>query len=401
MPIKPKKIKQIYKKLYTTRSYSMRIGFVSTNDAVPWGGSEELWYQTAKILKTKGMEVGASVPPWDPLSPHIQELIDIGVYVQLRDRSKSLLARARNKFARIFQSNFSFQIDENAFLKNFKPDLLVISQGSMPEGTAWKQLCIDRSTPYVAIVQLVTECHWVPDDLTAELLFNGFQQALCNYFVSNNNHFLAERQLGHVIRNAKIVRNPFKVPYRTYFPYPDTEPYFRLACVASLNTLHKGQDLLFDILRQEKWKQRPLTLCLYGKGPNERVLNRLKELWGLDMVKIEGFTTDVASIWQQNHGLLMGSRMEGLPLALVEAMLCQRFAIVPDVGGNAEVIQDNITGFIAKSASVHDIDEAMERAWNRRDEWKLIGETASKEIRKTIPEDPAKTFAEELASLLR
>jgi glycosyltransferase involved in cell wall biosynthesis len=382
----------------------MRIGFVSTNDWVPWGGSEELWYQTAKILKAIGIEVGASIARWDPIPPHIQELIDSGVYVDFRDRSqkhrKPLLVRVKNKIERIFQASNSLPTEEISFLNIFKPDLLVISQGNLPEGATWKQSCIDRSIPYVSIVHLVSEFHWF-DDRTADLLLNVYQHALCNYFVSCNNHLLAERQLGHLLSNARVVRNPFKVSYQPDFPYPDTEPYFRLACVASLNMLHKGQDILFDILRQEKWKQRPLRLYLYGKGPNERVLRRLKELWSLDMIKVEGFTTDITSIWQQNHGLLMGSRMEGLPLVLVEAMLSQRLAIVPDIGGNAEVIQDNITGFIAKSASVYDIDEAMERAWNRRDEWKLIGEAASRAIRQTIPEDPAKMFAGELVSLLR
>ena len=47
---------------------------------------------------------------------------------------------------------------------------------------------------------------------------------------------------------------------------------------------------------------------------------------------------------------MMCSAAEGKPLALTEAMVCGRPAVVTDVGGNAELIEDGITGFVAESA---------------------------------------------------
>lgn len=381
----------------------MKIAFISTNDGVPWGGSEELWYQTAKLLRETGIEVGAAVAKWTPCPTHIQDLIDSGVLIHYKQQNKSpakrsLPQRIFDKFNRTLGIKKGFPEKELGFLESFQPDLVVISQGNLPEGRNWKQLCLKHSIPYVSLVQLVGEFHWIKDE-QADILSELYHQARCNFFVSQKNITLAEAQLGIRFSNTKIVRNPFKVPYDIDISYPSPQPDYKLACVASLTTIHKGQDILFEILRQEKWRSRPIQISLFGKGVNERVLKRLKELWQLDMVKFEGFTEDISAIWKEHHALLMASRMEGLPLAVVEAMLCKRVAIVPDVGGNSEIIEDNVNGFLAKSATVESLDEAMERAWNRRFEWQKMGELAYQEAQKTIPSNPAQTFAESILSL--
>ena len=54
-------------------------------------------------------------------------------------------------------------------------------------------------------------------------------------------------------------------------------------------------------------------------------------------------------IWAEHHALVLPSRFEGMPLVVVEAMLCGRPCIVTDVGGNAELIRDGINGFLAKA----------------------------------------------------
>jgi glycosyltransferase involved in cell wall biosynthesis len=96
----------------------------------------------------------------------------------------------------------------------------------------------------------------------------------------------------------------------------------------------------------------------------------------------------------------MPSRYEGMPLAVVEAMLCGRVCIVTDVGGNRELITDNINGFIARYPYPEFLDEAMERAWQMKDNWQKIGEKASDDIRKIIPPDPVGQFTASLKEIL-
>jgi glycosyltransferase involved in cell wall biosynthesis len=120
----------------------------------------------------------------------------------------------------------------------------------------------------------------------------------------------------------------------------------------------------------------------------------------LERVGFPGFT-DPETIWRQHHGLVLPSRAEGLPLAQVEAMLCGRPVIVADAGGTAEILVDGVQGFLARSASVVELDAALERAWQRRHDWPAIGQAAADHIRSIYPPDPCAVFADQLEALLR
>jgi len=118
-------------------------------------------------------------------------------------------------------------------------------------------------------------------------------------------------------------------------------------------------------------------------------------------VEFAGHTHDLAAVWRTHHGLVLPSRLEGTPLALYEAMLCHRLAIVTDVGGNAELIEDNVSGFVAATPSVAALDEALERAWARRAEWRELGLAAGRRVRAVAPANPSATFAERLKAVAR
>ena len=79
-------------------------------------------------------------------------------------------------------------------------------------------------------------------------------------------------------------------------------------------------------------------------------------------------------------------------------MLSGRVAIVTDVGGNGEVVEDDVSGFLASAPTEDALDEAMERAWQRRAEWREIGERAAARIRTLVPPDPAGTLAAQLVA---
>jgi glycosyltransferase involved in cell wall biosynthesis len=84
---------------------------------------------------------------------------------------------------------------------------------------------------------------------------------------------------------------------------------------------------------------------------------------------------------------------------LVEAMLSRRVAIVTDVAGSPEVLEDNRTGFLAQAPTDLAVDEALERAWSRRSEWAEIGQAAHTAIKTLTPTDPAAFFTEQLLRL--
>jgi glycosyltransferase involved in cell wall biosynthesis len=97
--------------------------------------------------------------------------------------------------------------------------------------------------------------------------------------------------------------------------------------------------------------------------------------------------------------LLLPSRAEGNALSLVEAMLCGRLPITTKVGRAAELIDDNDSGFLAPAATAELVDEVLERAWQRRDDWQEMGRRAARAIRQRHSLQPATDFAERIIAV--
>ena len=70
------------------------------------------------------------------------------------------------------------------------------------------------------------------------------------------------------------------------------------------------------------------------------------------------------------HINILPSRREGMPLSLIESMACGRPAIVTRAGGNAELIDDKINGFVSKGMHPEVLEETLEEAWKQRENWK-------------------------------
>jgi Glycosyltransferase len=378
----------------------MRIAFISAMAGYPWGGSEELWSQTAKALAEEGHLVMASVKSWPQKPPQIKSLRDAGIPVYER---RVYLQRLLNRVARkLFPKNVykRFNPRDWSQILSFRPDLVCISQGGNGCGVEWMQRCCDAKLPYATITQANAVQFW-PDNHTFYMLREGFHNSVCNFFVSQANKDLLERQIGVHLQNYEIVRNPFGVSYDISLEWPVYEDRWYLACVGRFDPQSKGQDILIEVLSKEIWKNRPIQVSFYGSGPSSLSLQALIDFHGLhDMIEIKPYCDDVTAIWAGHHALVLPSRFEGLPLVVVEAMLCNRIPIVTDVAGNREVVEDDITGFVADAATPTHFENALERAWNSRYEWERMGIKAGDAIRQLVPASPARVFAQKLLKLI-
>jgi glycosyltransferase involved in cell wall biosynthesis len=282
-------------------------------------------------------------------------------------------------------------------LKRFRPDLVVISQGGHSGGFNWARACRQAGIPYV----MLAHCNYEGWSFRQQLndAVESYKHARKVFYVSHGNFELLQLQLGEYLANAELVRNPYNVSPEISIPWPQEEGRWRLAGVARIEVAAKGQDLLLRTFARPEWRSRPIELNLYGTGPDEAMLRRMQEFLQLKNVHLRGHVSDVQTIWGQNHLLVLPSRFEGLPLALTEAMWCGRPAVVTDVGGNAELCIDGKTGFVAPSATVSAFSATLERAWERRGEWRQLGDAARSYVDKQIPRDPTRLFANELKSL--
>lgn len=367
--------------------------FITTMEMTSWGGSEELWSQTALSLVNQRYKVSASLPWWPNTPKIVTELKAHDVKIFFRKRS--VLDRLRNYVFKGLYSNICAKRKFKTCLKQAK--LTIVSQGSNSDGLPFLQYCLKNNFPYVTIIHANSE-HWWPNDTSAEMWSNIYKNAQRIYFVSEANKTLLESQLGERLINSKIVRNPYKVSFNTEIHWP-SEDTFHLACVGRLDPSAKGQDILLRVLSLEKWRNRNICINFFGVGSASATLEKFAKNLLLTNVYFKGHVEKIESLWEKNHALILPSRFEGLPLAIVEAMLCGRIVITTDAGGNSEIVQDLETGFIASACSVTELDNAMERAWSVRYKWREMGLVAKQNIQQIVPAEPAHEFANELIKL--
>ena len=379
----------------------MRFVLVSGNHG--WGGSEELWSATAAVLASDGHRVTVFKSGVDDSQPRIRRLRALSCII--RDLARFPFVPTRLfTFVHLVSSGAAyahqiFRLFIGLALSR-RPDLVIISQGGNHDGYGLAEVCRRLKLPYAIVSQKASELYW-PADWQQQTIAAVYRAARACFFVSEHNRRLTEEQLGFPLPRAEVVRNPFLVPWEPRTDWPDDRHEWRLACVGRLHPKEKGQDLLLRVLARERWRDRPLSVTFYGDGQQRASLERMARNLGLANVTFAGFVHDVPAIWSAHHGLILPSRCEGLPIVLVEAMLSGRVPIVTDAGGNAEVIDDSATGYIAAAPTEDALDDAMERAWNERHRWREIGAAAAARIRTLVPREPERCFAKKLIELVR
>jgi glycosyltransferase involved in cell wall biosynthesis len=367
-----------------------KILFVSSNEN--WGGSEELWFRSAKIALEKGLFVGIyTFKNMLPQSKIAELQKHQNVLFFYRNRN-NIVTKIYNRFV---PSKWQIHDDFNKNTLKWQPDIVLFSNGKNLFRDETIMFYKKKNIKYCTVSQAAFE-YWWPHNQDVFKIIENLNNSEANYFVSQANLKLTELQVGCKISNAKVIRNPFNVPYDAKLDYPD-DTTLKLACVARYDFRSKGQDILMEVLNMQKWRERSIEINLYGSGVHEEGIKNLINYFGLKNVFIRGFAQTI-DIWKENHALILPSRYEGLPLAIVEAMLCGRFAITTNVSGNGEVIIDDENGFIAEVPRMEYLDKAMERAWDRRNEWEKIGNKAKYYIRTLVPESPETVFLEELIS---
>jgi glycosyltransferase involved in cell wall biosynthesis len=376
----------------------IKIDFLIIPENLHWGGSELLWTRLVIILKQRGYQV-LVLKFDDLLLPKEIEATFIENEIKVLNIPKNKISKLQNFINRFLPYNVRFRKKDLRLnsIKNIIPKLIVANKGFNINGVKLLKDINNLNFKYVTISHGVSELFW-PNKLLRFEMLHTYQNALHNYFVSNDNLVVTQIQIGKKLTNASTIRNPFQVNYHDILPYPKHKTY-HLACVARFDFKTKGQDVLLRVLMEEKWRNRPIMVHFYGDGEDEENLKDIISNYQLHNVKLHEYTS-TRDIWKDMQALILPSRSEGLPISLVEAMLCGRIGIVTDVGGAKEVMLHGQTGFIAEAPRPLALDRAMEEAWQRRDDWETMGINACNHIKTLVPESPEEVFADKLIELI-
>ncbi len=367
----------------------------------PWGGSEELWASMAGEALSEGHTIVHSTYTFDSYSSKEEMLISRGMIhiartgffkpgipVPVRVLRKALL-RIRNIFSNPFAAVF-----------DLKPDLVVYNGTcySIVRENYLLQMLRKTRTPYVIIGQLSSEDGKEITDNEAIHLRKIYADAEKIFFVSQRGYQNACKRIDAAIPNGQVIRNPVNISSLNTEPFPASVTA-QLAMVGLLRIVHKGQDIALRALAGEAWKNRDWHLNIYGSGEDEALLRQLvHDLHLQNRVSFHGRVQDIRQLWATNQLLLMPSLMEGMPLAVVEAMICGRPAVVSDVGGHAEWIEEGVQGWIASPPA--DFGDALEKAWAQQAQWEEIGQQAHRRALQLFDPAPGKTLLTLLKAII-
>jgi len=348
--------------------------FITTMAGHAWGGSEELWVKLANDALSQGHSVRCSIFYWGKMPPKIEALKSKGAKIHKRHRF--IYPQLHKKVWGKFIEKIIAKSEMRKALS--KSDKAIISMGGFVdlEVNAFRKPLLETNISFSIIIHSNPEDYYLRYHNIKEII-TVCKKAKKVYFVSDRLMEIAIRQTGYSFPNGKIIINPVNMDEIGILPWFSTETV-QMAIVGRLDAKVKGHAILLQLLSDEKWKNRSWHLNIYGVGEDLQYFQHLANSFDIqNRVTFHGFTNDIRSdIWAKNHILVMPSYYEGMPISLVEAMLSGRTAVATDVGGNAEIIEDGVTGFISYGVNRGAFDKALETAWQQKDEWKEMGEKA-------------------------
>ena len=136
---------------------------------------------------------------------------------------------------------------------------------------------------------------------------------------------------------------------------------FAILCTGELNK-NKNQVQLIEAAYILKDKMPNLKILLAGNGPNEETLRKMISQFGLDdAVKLLGYRTDLERLVPAVDLVVSVSHREGMPLNIIEAMLCKKPIIATANRGHKELVIDNKNGFIIPVGDAQILAERIDK----------------------------------------
>jgi sugar transferase (PEP-CTERM/EpsH1 system associated) len=108
--------------------------------------------------------------------------------------------------------------------------------------------------------------------------------------------------------------------------------------------------------------RRRLRLVMIGDGPlRERCLRRLAEAGAAELAWLPGERGDVAEILPGMDLFVLSSLVEGIPVAVLEAMACALPVVCPRVGGLPEIVERDVTGCLTEPGGIESLASGVRR----------------------------------------
>ncbi|MFF2029696.1 glycosyltransferase [Arthrobacter sp. NPDC058192] len=161
--------------------------------------------------------------------------------------------------------------------------------------------------------------------------------------------------------NTFVVPNSTELPES--LPTSTDRPLTRGVMLAGLTYRKRVDHAIRGIGKANALAGAPFDLTIYGHGPAREQLEALVSKLGLsDSVHLGGFDSEPRERLSEASFVLLTSRMEGLPLVLLEAMSLGCIPIAYDMPyGPADIIVDGVNGYLVEAGDIEGLAESIVR----------------------------------------
>ncbi|MCX7917538.1 MAG: glycosyltransferase family 4 protein [bacterium] len=133
----------------------------------------------------------------------------------------------------------------------------------------------------------------------------------------------------------------------------------KLIIYAGRLTKQKGVEYL--IRSFEKIEIKDKCLLILGEGELKDQLEKLTYELGINnCVLFLGKKENIVPYLQMSDVFVLTSLAEGLPIVLLEAMACGLPVVVSKVGGNIDVVENGVNGYLVDPQNIYEIKMAIE-----------------------------------------
>jgi glycosyltransferase involved in cell wall biosynthesis len=187
--------------------------------------------------------------------------------------------------------------------------------------------------------------------------------------ILSTSHVMAKETSKYTSKAIEVT--PFGIDLNRFRPMPVKSRFDENAIVIGtvkwLDQLYGIEFLLkaFKIL-ETKYQHLPLRLLIVGSGPLEKSLKELAKTLSIESKTVFTGRVNVDEIPQYHNMLtvfvsLSVGNSDSFGVVNIEASACEKPAVVADVGGLPEVVEDGVTGFVVPPKNPEKAAAAIEK----------------------------------------
>jgi glycosyltransferase involved in cell wall biosynthesis len=300
-------------------------------------------------------------------------LTDSGIPVDFlnfnRRRSKTVISYIKNKVAE-FQPDIVHVLRKKA-LSNVIPAL----KGSEAKLIAYRGIVGNLS--FFDPVSWMTFLHPRIDKIicVAHAIKKHFINMRFGSYRLNKDKFITIHK-GHLVERYETIKKydlaELNIP----------EDSFVIGCVASMRP-RKGVDFLVKAFNQLVQEQKNCYLLLVGSIRDNKIHKAIKDCPHPERIILSGNVSQekAISIGGALDVIVMPStKREGLPRSLIEAMAQGVPAVVTNIGGSPELIEQNVSGIIVPPRDSKSMTEAFKKLCDEPEKRHKMGNAAKVRI---------------------